>query len=255
MQTKDDQAVQMYRDGVSLRTISTTLQVDRRRIAKLVKAAGCTTRFGRKPLSGRAGTTVHEGGYILIHCPDHPYANMRGYVREHRLAMEQHLGRYLEPHEVVHHRNEVVTDNRIENLELFESNSAHASGTYIQFWPIDQIRKWYFEDNLRTAHIAGLIGRADKPLREKFVELGFPLENRMHTGSPVEERHLREVAQLGPKYRGRSKSCDRLYSVLPDHLKAIWRELELHPFCKEAPLKPHRVSRYLDSVPEPCAAQ
>lgn len=255
MQTKDDQAVQMYRDGVSLRTIATTLQVDRRRIAKLVKEAGCTTRFGRKPLSGRPGTSLKSEGYILIHCPDHPYANMRGYVREHRLVMENHLGRYLEPHEVVHHKNEVVKDNRIENLELFDSQSDHASHTFGRVWPTGMMIQWYHVDNLRVCHIAGLLGRAEKPVRQKFAELGVSIEDRRHTGSPVEERHLREVAQLGPMYRGQSKSCDRLYNVLSGHLKAIWRELELHPFCKEAPLKPHRASRYLDSVPEPCAVQ
>jgi hypothetical protein len=61
-------------------------------------------------------------GYIQIYVPDHPRANAKGYVMEHRLEMEQKLGRILERHEHVHHINGDKTDNRIENLELWRKS-------------------------------------------------------------------------------------------------------------------------------------
>lgn len=73
------------------------------------------------------GHTKHRGdGYIAVYVPDHPYANKSGYVMEHRLIMEEHIGRYLRKDEEVHHINRKRNDNRIENLMLL-SVSEHKS--------------------------------------------------------------------------------------------------------------------------------
>lgn len=63
-----------------------------------------------------------QGGYILIHKPNHPFANCNGNVYEHRLVMEQILGRYLRKEEGVHHKNRIRNDNRPENLQLIIEN-------------------------------------------------------------------------------------------------------------------------------------
>lgn len=74
--------------------------------------------------SGRwKGGTKIVRGYVWEHCPDHPTKQGKGptnkYVLQHRLVMEKILGRYLEPHEQVHHKNGIRDDNRPENLELW----------------------------------------------------------------------------------------------------------------------------------------
>lgn len=65
------------------------------------------------------GKHVGSDGYVWVYFPEHPAAAKNRSVKEHRLVMEEILGRALLPHEHVHHINGVRTDNRPDNLELW----------------------------------------------------------------------------------------------------------------------------------------
>ena len=79
------------------------------------KASG--QRRGSQAHAWKGGRVTHKG-YIYLYAQDHPSANKRGYVLEHRLVVEESLGRLLEADEHVHHINEIKDDNRLENLML-----------------------------------------------------------------------------------------------------------------------------------------
>jgi len=73
---------------------------------------------GSKNGNWKGGRRIDKDGYIVVHVPNHPFCDVHGYIREHRLKMEQKIGRYLLKTEVVHHLNGNKGDNRISNLEL-----------------------------------------------------------------------------------------------------------------------------------------
>lgn len=83
-----------------------------------------STYIGEGNPKWRGGTHAVGDGYVRQHAPDHPHA-VDGYVLQHRLVMEQKLGRLLTPDEVVHHVNHIRDDNRPENLALMADLAEH----------------------------------------------------------------------------------------------------------------------------------
>lgn len=78
---------------------------------------------GRNPKRAHGERRKNKGGYVTIYIPDHPSCNMNGSVLEHRIVMEEHIGRKLERWEMVHHKNGIKDDNRVENLEVVLSGT------------------------------------------------------------------------------------------------------------------------------------
>jgi hypothetical protein len=73
--------------------------------------------------------STYMGDYLYALIPSHPSANSNGYVLEHRVVMENHIGRPLTSNEIVHHKDGNKMNNKIDNLELMlrtEHTSMHS---------------------------------------------------------------------------------------------------------------------------------
>jgi hypothetical protein len=82
-------------------------------------------RRGPDAANWRGGRRSTSSGYIRIYAPDHPAAVCNGWVYEHRLVMEQKIGRLLKPGELVDHIDRNRSNNHPDNLRLQASRSAH----------------------------------------------------------------------------------------------------------------------------------
>jgi hypothetical protein len=71
---------------------------------------------------------ISSAGYVLLKIGRTDGADSKGYMQEHRYIMEQKLGRPLEKHERVHHKDGDRSNNDPSNLELWKVKKKDPAG-------------------------------------------------------------------------------------------------------------------------------
>lgn len=79
------------------------------------------TQQGKNNPYWKGGRHIDQDGYVRIRV----YENGKSFEKaEHRIVMEEYIGRKLSSFEIVHHRNGIRDDNHISNLKIV-SHSTH----------------------------------------------------------------------------------------------------------------------------------
>lgn len=112
-----------YRELNSLNKVAEYFGISKKLVLNYMKRFNIPRNKRQKKI--KQPDTYHRGyittwnGYKKVKAPlDHPGQDKKGYVMEHRLIVEEHLGRYLTDEEEVHHINHNKQDNRISNLQV-----------------------------------------------------------------------------------------------------------------------------------------
>ena len=128
-----DEIRQWAAEGLGISQIAHRLGVGRRHVRNFLRNMDIPVQkqshAGAANPAWRGGRVIDKDGYILVKADAHPGADRHGYVREHRLAMEEQLGRYLLPTEVVDHIDGQRSNNSHENLRVFATNRDHLQAT------------------------------------------------------------------------------------------------------------------------------
>lgn len=110
-------------DGCGLRPVNRWMcsKHAQQREAGIIDEKGNKLRDFKPWCRPRSDRWVGQQGYVLVKAPEgHPSARVDGSILEHRLVMEEVLGRYLKEHEIVHHKDGDPGNNNLDNLVVMD---------------------------------------------------------------------------------------------------------------------------------------
>ncbi len=124
---------------------------------------------GKNHPSWNGGSYIDSSGYKMIHVKSgHADCGWGSYSKEHRVVMEQYLGRKLKKGETIHHIDGNKLNNNINNLALFNTDGEHhrLAHTSLQnigyqlyiagFIEFDNVNKQYMA-NLKLRELLGYL--------------------------------------------------------------------------------------------------
>lgn len=177
-----------------------------------------------KHMDWKRGVSQRPDEYRMIWMPDHPYACQNGYIREHRYVMEQHIGRYLLPEEVVHHIDGNRTNNDISNLELFANNPEHIhQTTHFELPDGLDLRVLYVDQKMSSRSIAKSLGTSHVAVQRALNRLGIPTRTKSESRRNEKMPSVEQLRELRKHH-----SLQEIATMLGIGLKALKSRAHYH---------------------------
>ena len=157
---------------------------------------------GPDSVNWKGGRRTSSEGYISIMTPDHPNANGKGYVYEHRLIAEKALGKYLPIKAVVHHHNAhslVVCENQTYHQLLHQRTralKACGNASWRKCWIC---KGWDRTENLRTRGNKVVHSQCRKDYDRKLKDNRRPLGTTKDLLLHMADESVFLAGQLFPK--------------------------------------------------------